>query len=48
MGTFDEIGASIGISSLVSRDELPQNMTNWLLKGNQEKSDPWKSRVYML
>jgi hypothetical protein len=48
MGRFDEIGASIGISSLVLRDELPQSMTSWLLKENQERYDPLKSRVYML
>jgi hypothetical protein len=48
MWKFDEIGAYVGISSLVLRDELSQSMTNWLLRGNQEKSDPLKSKVYML
>jgi hypothetical protein len=47
-GRFNEIGAFVGISSLVLRDELPQSMTSWLLKGNQERFDPLKSRVYML
>jgi len=48
MGRFDEIGAYVGISSLVLKDELPQSMTSWLLKGNQEKSNPLGSKVHML
>jgi hypothetical protein len=40
MRRFFEIGASVGILSLVLKKELPQNMTNWLLRGNQERSFP--------
>jgi hypothetical protein len=48
MGRFDESGAFVGILSLVLKDELPQSMTSWLLRGNQERFDPLKSRICML
>jgi hypothetical protein len=48
MGRFFEIGAFVGILSLVLKDELPQSMTNWLLRRNQERYDPLKFRICML
>ncbi len=48
MGGFYEIGAFVGILILVLRDELPQSMTSWFLRGNQERYNPLKSRICML
>jgi hypothetical protein len=45
MGRFDEIRTSVGISSLVLRNDFSHCMNNWLLKGNKEISNPLKFRI---
>jgi hypothetical protein len=45
---FMGLGHILGFKAKMLRDELPQNMTNWLLRGNHERFDHLKSLVYLL